>query len=40
VAFLENCWYVAAWDHEILGDTLVQRTICGQSIVLFRTTDG
>jgi phenylpropionate dioxygenase-like ring-hydroxylating dioxygenase large terminal subunit len=40
LAFLKSCWYVAAWDHEILGDTLLQRTICGQSIVLFRTTDG
>ena len=40
MAFLQNCWYVAAWDHEILGDTLLQRTICGESIVLFRTMDG
>jgi vanillate O-demethylase monooxygenase subunit len=38
--FLKNCWYVAAWDHEILGDTLLQRTICGQSIVFYRTLEG
>lgn len=38
--FLKNCWYVAAWDHEILGDKLLQRTICGHSIVLYRTQDG
>lgn len=40
MAFLKNCWYVAAWDHEILADSLLQRTICGQSIVLYRTAAG
>ena len=38
--FIKNCWYVAAWDHEILADTLLQRTICDQSIVLYRKQDG
>jgi len=38
--FLKNCWYVAAWDYELLPDTLMQRTICGESIVFFRTTAG
>jgi phenylpropionate dioxygenase-like ring-hydroxylating dioxygenase large terminal subunit len=38
--FLRNCWYVAAWDHEILADTLFKRTILGQSIVFFRTAAG
>ncbi len=37
--YLKNCWYVAAWDHEILADTLLERTILGQSIVMFRTSD-
>lgn len=37
--FLKNCWYVAAWDHEILSDTLLQRTICEESIVFFRGND-
>ncbi|MCK9510091.1 MAG: aromatic ring-hydroxylating dioxygenase subunit alpha [Pigmentiphaga sp.] len=37
---LRNCWYVAAWDHEILGDTLLERTILGQSLVLYRKQDG
>jgi phenylpropionate dioxygenase-like ring-hydroxylating dioxygenase large terminal subunit len=40
MAFLKNCWYVAAWDHEILADGLLQRTICGHSIVFYRTTEG
>ena len=38
--FLKNCWYVAAWDHEVLADTLLQRTIIGQSLVIYRTSDG
>jgi phenylpropionate dioxygenase-like ring-hydroxylating dioxygenase large terminal subunit len=38
--FLRNCWYVAAWDHEILADTLFKRTLLGQSIVFFRTAAG
>lgn len=38
--FLENCWYVAAWDHEVLGDTLLARTLLGRSILLYRTESG
>ena len=38
--FLKNCWYVAAWDHEVLADTLLQRTIAGVSLVLYRTAAG
>lgn len=38
--FLKNCWYVAAWDHEILGDTLLARTILGQPVLLYRKLDG
>ncbi|MEO8022709.1 aromatic ring-hydroxylating dioxygenase subunit alpha [Polaromonas sp.] len=38
--WLKNCWYVAAWDHELLGDTLLPRTILEQSILLYRKSDG
>ena len=38
--YLKNCWYVAAWDHEILGDTLLARTLLGQSVLLYRKGDG
>ena len=38
--FLKNCWYVAAWDHEILGDTLLSRTLLGQPVLLYRKDDG
>lgn len=38
--FVKNCWYVAAWDHEVLADTLFARTILGESILLYRKADG
>ncbi|TDM04821.1 MAG: LysR family transcriptional regulator [Ideonella sp. MAG2] len=38
--YLKNCWYVAAWDHEVLADTLLQRTILNQSLVIYRREDG
>lgn len=25
--FLRNCWYVAAWDHELIDGRLLARTI-------------
>jgi vanillate O-demethylase monooxygenase subunit len=37
--FLKNCWYVAAWNHEI-DSGLLGRTILGESLVIFRTADG
>lgn len=37
--FLKNTWYVAAQSHEITEDVL-GRTICGEPVVLFRTSDG
>ena len=36
--FLQNCWYAAAWSEEIESD-LLERTICGEKIVLFRKSD-
>ena len=37
--FLRNCWYVAAWDHE-LEEGLLARTYLGEPVVLFRGSDG
>lgn len=37
--FMRNCWYVAAWDHE-LTDGFVARTILDEPVVLFRAADG
>ena len=30
-AFLQNCWYVAAWDHELADGKLLSRTILEQA---------
>ena len=38
--FMQNCWYVAAWDHEIEADALFSRTVCGKPIVFWRSHDG
>jgi len=35
-----NCWYVAAWDHEIKRLTLNRRILLGEAVVLYRTSDG
>ncbi len=37
--FLKNCWYVAAWDHE-LSDLPIARRIIGEAIVVYRLADG
>ena len=34
--FLKNCWYAAAWSHEIKSFELVSRIICSEKIVIFR----
>lgn len=40
--FIKNCWYVAAWDHELPRQEtgLLQRTILSESILMYRTSDG
>jgi phenylpropionate dioxygenase-like ring-hydroxylating dioxygenase large terminal subunit len=37
--YLRNCWYVAAWDHEV-GSALFPVKVLGEGIVLYRKTDG
>jgi phenylpropionate dioxygenase-like ring-hydroxylating dioxygenase large terminal subunit len=37
--FLRNYWYAAAWPSEI-ADKPLGRTICGESVAIFRTADG
>jgi vanillate O-demethylase monooxygenase subunit len=39
MAFLHNCWYVAAWGHE-LGGNLLARTVLDIPMVLFRDSAG
>lgn len=38
--FLKNCWYVAAWDHELNDGKLLERTILGETILFYKTTEG
>ncbi len=39
--FLDNCWYAAAWEHEIAqADFKLGRTICEKPIVFFRSESG
>ena len=37
--FLYNCWYVAAWHHEIT-DKIFTRTILDEPIVFYRNSNG
>lgn len=32
--FIENCWYVTAWEHELTKNGLFARTVC--ALVQFR----
>lgn len=36
MAYFRNIWYVAAWDDEVNGDELFQRTILDEQVLLFR----
>jgi phenylpropionate dioxygenase-like ring-hydroxylating dioxygenase large terminal subunit len=38
--FLRNAWYMAMWAAELTEGELVERTILGESIVLFRSATG
>ena len=38
--FLENCWYVAAWDYELLDGKKLARTILEKPVVVFRGESG
>ncbi len=38
--YVRNCWYVAAWTHELKGDEFISRTVLNQAILLYRTANG
>jgi vanillate O-demethylase monooxygenase subunit len=38
--FLQNCWYVAAWDHELIDGKLLARTILNKPVVLYKGESG
>jgi phenylpropionate dioxygenase-like ring-hydroxylating dioxygenase large terminal subunit len=38
--FLKNCWYVAALDHELIDGKLLDRTVLGEHLLLYRGESG
>ena len=38
--FLKNCWYVAAWDHELIDGKLLPRTILEEAVLLYKGESG
>ena len=38
--YLRNCWYVAAWAHELIDGRLLARTILDQPILLYKGDSG
>ena len=38
--FVRDCWYVAAWDHELTADAPIGRTIIGEPVVIYRAAGG
>ena len=40
MAFIRNCWYMVAWDHEIPADGLFSRRVIGEPLLLYRKADG
>lgn len=38
--FIRNCWYVAAWDHEVSAEGMLARTLLNQPVLLYRDTSG
>ena len=39
-SFLRNCWYVAAWDTELIDGKLLPRRILGEPVVLYKGDSG
>src|SRR4051794_20046603 len=37
--YLRDAWYVAAWTDEVANGKLLPRTILGEPVVIFRSTD-
>ena len=38
--FLKNCWYVAAWDHELIDGKLLSRTLLEERVLLYKGESG
>ena len=35
-----DCWYVAAWDHELIDGKLLARTLLDRPVVLYKGDSG
>src|SRR5437763_7717146 len=40
VMFLKNCWYVAAWDYDLIDGKMLARTLLGENVLLYRGDSG
>jgi phenylpropionate dioxygenase-like ring-hydroxylating dioxygenase large terminal subunit len=38
--FIRNCWYVAAWSHELPAGEIIARSIINEPLAIFRTENG
>jgi vanillate O-demethylase monooxygenase subunit len=38
--FLKNCWYVAAWDHELIDGRMLARTILEEPVLVYKSETG
>jgi phenylpropionate dioxygenase-like ring-hydroxylating dioxygenase large terminal subunit len=38
--FIRNCWYVVAWRDEVKDDRLLERTVLGESLLVYLTQAG
>ena len=38
--FLKNCWYVAAWAHELIDGRMLPRTLLEEPVLLFKSEGG
>jgi vanillate O-demethylase monooxygenase subunit len=38
--FLKNCWYVAAWDHELSDGRMLARTLLEEPVLLYKSESG
>lgn len=39
-AFIRNCWYAAAWDHEVREGAILSRMIAAEPLAIYRTETG
>ncbi len=37
--YVRNCWYVAAWSRDFVGEELLARMVIGRPILLYRASD-